>query len=69
MPPEIDLRDFGALEADVRTLRDEIKLLREDMAGMKETINQTKGGIWVVMALAGTVGSAVTLFVKRLFGG
>lgn len=69
MPPEIDLRDFGALEADVRTLRDEIKLLREDMADMKETINQTKGGIWVVMAVAGTVGSAITLFVKRLFGG
>lgn len=66
---EIDRRDFGALEADVRTLREEIKLLREDMALMRDTINQTKGGIWVVMAVAGTVGGAITLAIKRLFGG
>jgi hypothetical protein len=66
---DINPKEFGALEADVRNLMNEIHLLRQDMKVMKETIDQTKGGIWVVMAIAGTVGSAVTLGLKRLFGG
>lgn len=66
---DINPKEFGALEADVRNLMNEIHLLRQDMKVMKETIDQTKGGIWVVMALAGTLGSALTLGIKRLFGG
>jgi hypothetical protein len=66
---DINPKEFGALEADVRNLMNEIHLLRQDMKVMKETIDQTKGGIWVVMAIAGTIGSAVTLGLKRLFGG
>jgi hypothetical protein len=66
---DINPKEFGALEADVRNLMNEIHLLRQDMKVMKETIDQTKGGIWVVMAIAGTVGSAITLGLKRLFGG
>jgi hypothetical protein len=66
---DINPKEFGALEADVRNLMHEIHLLRQDMKVMKETIDQTKGGIWVVVAIAGTLGSAVTLGLKRLFGG
>lgn len=66
---EINPKEFGALEADVRNLMNEIHLLRQEMKAMKETIDQTKGGIWVVMAFAGTIGSAITLGFKRLFGG
>lgn len=66
---DVSPKEFGALEADVRNLMNEIHLLRQDMKTMKEVIDQTKGGIWVVMALAGTIGGAITLAVKRLFGG
>jgi len=66
---DVSPKEFGALEADVRNLMNEIHLLRQDMKMMKEVIDQTKGGIWVVMALAGTRGGAITLSVKRLFGG
>jgi hypothetical protein len=66
---DVDPKEFGALEADVRNLMKEIHLLRQDMKVMKETIDQTKGGIWVVMAFAGTVGGAITMGLKRLFGG
>ena len=66
---DINPKEFGALEADVRNLMNEIHLLRQDMKVMKETIDQTKGGIWVVMAFAGTLGGAITLGFKRLFGG
>ena len=66
---DVSPKEFGALEADVRNLMNEIHLLRQDMKVMKEVIDQTKGGIWVVMALAGTIGGAITLGIKRLFGG
>lgn len=66
---DVSPKEFGALEADVRNLMNEIHLLRQDMKVMKEVIDQTKGGIWVVMALAGTVGGAITVGIKKLFGG
>ena len=66
---DVSPKEFGALEADVRNLMNEIHLLRQDMKTMKEVIDQTKGGIWVVMALAGTLGGAITLGIKKLFGG
>lgn len=66
---DVSPKEFGALEADVRNLMNEIHLLRQDMKVMKEVIDQTKGGIWVVMAMAGTVGGAITIGIKKLFGG
>lgn len=66
---DVSPKEFGALEADVRNLMQEIHLLRQDMKMMKEVIDQTKGGIWVVMAFAGMIGGAITVGIKRLFGG
>ena len=66
---EIDPKDFGALEADVRTLTMEVRLLRAEMAAVNAAINQGKGGLWVLVMAAGAFGSAITLVVKKLFGG
>jgi DNA anti-recombination protein RmuC len=66
---DVSPKEFGALEADVRNLMQEIHLLRQDMKKMQATIDQAKGGIWVVMSVAGVIGSALTLGLKRLFGG
>ena len=66
---EIDPKDFGALEADVRTLTMEVRLLRAEMAAVNAAINQGKGGLWVIVMAAGAFGSALTLVVKKLFGG
>ena len=66
---EIDPKDFGALEADVRTLTMEVRLLRAEMAAVNAAINQGKGGLWVVVMAAGAFGAALTLVVKKLFGG
>lgn len=66
---EIDPKDFGALEADVRTLTEEVRMLRKEMASVNAAINQGKGGLWMLMMFAGALGSAVTLAVKRMFGG
>jgi hypothetical protein len=66
---EINPQEFGALQADVRTLTNEIHLLRQEMAGVNAAINQGKGGLWVVVMAAGAISSVVTLGVKKFFGG
>ena len=65
---EINPKDFGALEADVRTLTTEVRLLREEMALVNAAINQGKGGLWVVVMAAGAIGAGLTLMIKKVFG-
>ncbi len=67
MSGEIDPQEFGALQADVKTLTNEIHLLRKEMVGVTAMINQGKGGLYVLLLTAGAIGSAITLFVKKLF--
>lgn len=62
---EITGKDFGALEAEVRILITEVNLLRQEMMKVNATINQGKGGLYVLLLTAGAVGSAITLFVKK----
>lgn len=64
----IDPKDFGALEADVKNLTREIHLLRQEMVQVNAMINQGKGGLYVALLLAGAIGSGVTLFLKKIFG-
>ena len=66
---DIDPKEFGALEADVRTLTEEVRMLRKEMAQVNAAINQGKGGLWILLLVAGAVGSSVTLFLKKMFGG
>jgi len=66
---EIDPQEFGALQADVKTLTKEIHLLRNEMASVNAMINQGKGGMYVIVLAAGAVGSTITLLIKKLFSG
>jgi hypothetical protein len=66
---EIDPQEFGALQADVRNLTHEIHLLRQEMAQVNASINQGKGGMYVLLLAAGAIGSGITLFLKKMFGG
>ena len=67
MSGEIDPKEFGALQADVKTLTAEIHLLRKEMVGINAAINQGKGGIYVLLLAAGSIGSIVTISIKKLF--
>lgn len=66
---DITEKDFGALEAEVKILITEVHLLRKEMAQVNAVINQGKGGLYVLLLTAGAIGSAITLFLKRIFGG
>jgi len=63
----IDPKDFGALQADVKNLMQEIHLLRQEMARVNAAINQGKGGVYVMLLMAGAIGSAITMFLKKIF--
>ena len=67
MSTEIDPKEFGALQADVKTLTAEIHLLRKEMVGINAAINQGKGGMYILLLAAGSIGSIVTISIKKLF--
>lgn len=67
MSGEIDPKEFGALQADVKTLTAEIHLLRKEMVGINAAINQGKGGIYVLLLAAGSIGAVITMAIKKLF--
>lgn len=61
-------KDFGALEAEVKILINEVHLLRKEMQQVNAVINQGKGGLYVLLLTAGALGSGITLLVKKVFG-
>ena len=47
---DIDPREFGRLEAEVKALQDEVSGLRDDVKELLELANKSKGGFWIGMA-------------------
>lgn len=68
MSDNITEKDFGALEAEVKILINEVHLLRKEMQQVNAVINQGKGGLYVLLLTAGALGSAITLMFKKVFG-
>jgi len=65
---DVNPQEFGALQADVKTLTSEIHLLRKEMADVTAMLNQGKGGLYTIIFAAGALGSVITLSVKKIFG-
>lgn len=64
---EIDPREFGKLEAQVEALNVEVHALRNDVKALLELANKSKGGFWMGMTIASTVGGILTFVADRLF--
>lgn len=64
---EIDPREFGKLEAQVEALQLEVHGLRSDVKQLLEMANKSKGGFWVGMTIASTVGGVLTFVADRVF--
>lgn len=64
---EIDPREFGKLEAQVEALQSEVHGLRDDVKQLLEMANKSKGGFWVGMAVASTLGGLITFAADRVF--
>jgi hypothetical protein len=63
---EIDARDFGRLEAQVELLQGEVTELSKDVKSLLELANQSKGGFWMGMAIASTMGGLISFIGSKL---
>ena len=64
---DIDLREFGKLEAQVEVLQAEVHALREDVKKLLEMANKSKGGFWVGMAIASAISGLIAFITDRVF--
>lgn len=64
---DIDLREFGKLEAQVEVLQSEVHALREDVKTLLAMANKSKGGFWVGMAIASAISGAAAFILDRIF--
>ena len=64
---EIGPREFGKLEAQVEAMNVEVHALRDDVKTLLELANKSKGGFWMGMTIASTVGGLLTFVADRLF--
>ena len=65
---EIDPREFGRLEAEVQSLRNQVSSMQNDIRTLLEMANRSKGGLWAGMTLASAFGGIVT-WVGTHWGG
>ena len=61
---DIDPREFGRLEAEVKALQGEVSGLRDDVKELLELANKSKGGFWIGMAIASGLGGIVGALAK-----
>ena len=64
---DISPREFGKLEAQVEALQTEVHELSKDVKALLELANKSKGGFWMGMTIASTVGGILTYVGERLF--
>ena len=57
---EIDPREFGRLEAEVQSLRNQVTAMQTDIRTLLEMANRSKGGLWAGMTIASMLGGAVS---------
>jgi len=63
---DIDARDFGRLEAQVELLQTEVTELSKDVKSLLELANKSKGGFWMGMAIASTIGGLISFVGGKL---
>ena len=64
---DIDLREFGKLEAQVEALQKEVHVLSQDVKSLLELANKGKGGFWMGMTIASAVGGLLTFIADRVW--
>lgn len=67
---EVSAKEFGALQADVAGLKEQVKELRADVKELIAAIENARGG-WKTLATLGAISAAVgaTLFKIAAFFG
>lgn len=58
-------RDIGSLSAEVKHLHEELSEVRQDVKAIRSVIDQSRGGVKVMLAAA-SVGGAVSALLAEL---
>jgi len=66
MAMEIDPRDFGRLEAEVKQLQGKVAEIYDDMKAVRTTLDAA-GGSWRMLVGVATVSSALTALIVKIF--
>lgn len=61
------LRDIGAHDEAIETLKREVSAMRRDLNDIKVLMSETKGGLRVLLAV-GSVGGAIGAGIMKFFG-
>lgn len=67
MPPPVDARAFGALEAEVQHLREEMADLKASVTALTRLLNEVRGGwrvVGLLVATAAAIGAALAWFAR-----
>ena len=68
MSAEIDPKEFGALQAKMEMMSDEMHKMRQSIESIQRTLDKGQGGLMVIMFAAGSLGSIVVLTLKKILG-
>jgi hypothetical protein len=63
---EIDPVKFGMLIGQVKTLEDQVSDMQKDIKELLELANKSKGGMWMGMAVASTVGGVISWAISHI---
>lgn len=66
------LRDIGAHDEAIETLKDEVRAMRKELSEIKLILSETKGGLRVLLmvgSIGGAIGAAIAKFVGLIKGG
>jgi uncharacterized protein YlxW (UPF0749 family) len=67
MTPPVDARAFGALEAEVQHLREEMADLKASVTALTRLLNEVRGGwrvVGLLVATAAAIGAALAWFAR-----
>lgn len=64
--PETNSVNIAVLQTEMYTVKSEIHEIRTDIKSILSTVNQTKGGWKVIIAVAGVAGTAGALAAKLI---
>jgi len=62
---EIDPREFGRLEAEVKALTKSLETVAADMKAVRSTLDAAGGG-WRVLIAVGTISGAISAMAVKL---
>lgn len=60
-------RDIGRHDAQIEALKDDMRLMKEDLIEIKEILSEARGG-WKVAAILGGVSATVGAMVAKVVG-